>query len=84
MDRGFSRLWWVLSYWSMSNVEFSEEKAYNASLEKVTQKAAREVKGLNRIPIALGLAKDETGATVVLSGMGVLAFILGVIIFLTA
>lgn len=68
----------------MSNVEFSEEKAYNASLEKVTQKAAREVKGLSKIPIALGLAKDETGATIVLAGVGALALILGVIIFLTA
>ena len=68
----------------MSNVEFSEEKAYNASLERMTQKAQKEVKGLNRLPITLGLAKDETGATIVLSVVGVLAFVLGVIIFLTA
>ena len=68
----------------MANVEFSEEKAYNASLEKVTQKAEKEAKGLSRIPIALGLAKDETGATIILAGVGVVAFILGVVIFLTA
>ena len=36
------------------------------------------------LPIRLGLAKDETGATIVLIGVGVVAVILALVIFLLA
>ena len=64
----------------MSEVEFSEEKAYDASIQKVLADAPK--KSISNLPIKLGLAKDETGATMVLAGVGILAFVLAVIIFL--
>ena len=66
----------------MSDVEFSEEKAYDASIQKALSKAPK--KGISMLPIKLGLAKDETGATIVLVGIGALALILAVIIFVLA
>lgn len=63
----------------MSDVEFSEEKAYDASLQRAAENAPK--KGLGNLPIKFGLAKDETGATIVLAGIGILALVLGVIIF---
>ncbi len=66
----------------MSDVEFSEEKAYNASLERAIQSAPK--KGLGSLPIKLGLAKDETGANIVLGGVGILAIVIGIIVFVSA
>ncbi len=68
----------------MENVEFSEEKAYNATLDKAVERATSNEKSLSTLPIRLGLAKDETGATIILVGIGVLAFILAAIIFVVA
>ena len=66
----------------MSDVEFSEEKADDASLKRALETAPK--KGIGNLPVRLGLAKDETGATIVLIGVGVLAVILALIIFLLA
>lgn len=73
---------YVISHSVMSEVEFSEEKAYNASIQRAVEAAPK--KGLSNLPIKLGLAKDETGATIVLALAGVIAAILAVIIFLVA
>ncbi len=69
----------------MDEVEFSEEKEYDASLRKLTEIAAAEKKGfITTLPIILGLAKDDTGANMVLIGVGVTALLLTVAIFLYA
>ncbi len=62
----------------MPNVEFSEEREYSNALDA---QGRPPVKGLRALPIRLGLAKDETGADIVLSGVAILAVILGVIVF---
>lgn len=66
----------------MSDVEFSEEKATIASIGGVPEEKKRSV--LIAIPIKLGLAKDETGSTIVLAAAGVVAIALAVIILFTA
>ena len=63
----------------MAEVEFSEEKAYNASMKRALESAPK--RGIANLPIKLGLAKDETGATIVMVGVGILALVLAVIIF---
>ena len=63
----------------MTDVEFSEETAYNASLERTQKKAPK--KGLLNFVIKSGLAKDETGAIIILVVIGILAFVLSVVIF---
>ena len=43
----------------MDDVEFSEEKEYDASLRKLTEQASADKKSfLSTFPIILGLAKD--------------------------
>ncbi len=66
----------------MTDVEFSEEKAYKASYDEAAEKASASQRGLLKLPIRLGLAKDETGATIVLAAVGILAVVLAVVIFL--
>lgn len=69
----------------MSDVEFSEEKEYDASLRQLSQIAAEDKKGfISSLPIIFGLAKDETGANIVLISVGITAFLLAVGIFLYA
>ena len=63
----------------MSDVEFSEETAYTASLQRTQKKAPK--RGLLNLLIKIGLAKDETGAIIVLVVIGILAFVLSVVIF---
>ena len=63
----------------MSDVEFSEEAAYNASLQRTLKKTPK--KGLLNFVIKVGLAKDETGAIIILISIGILAFVLSVVIF---
>ena len=63
----------------MSNVEFSEEEAYKASLSKM--EANHPVGGLQTLPIRLGLAKDETGANIILIGISILVAILALSVF---
>ena len=62
----------------MPNVEFSEERAYSTALDTMGRPPA---KGLRALPIRLGLAKDETGADMILSGVAILATILAVAVF---
>ncbi|OHA20766.1 MAG: hypothetical protein A2849_02460 [Candidatus Taylorbacteria bacterium RIFCSPHIGHO2_01_FULL_51_15] len=57
----------------MSNVEFSEEEAYNAALHR--KAAAKPVRRLSTLPIRLGLAKDETGATIILIGVAIVVLV---------
>ncbi|MDO8619993.1 MAG: hypothetical protein Q7R64_01430 [bacterium] len=64
----------------MPDVEFSEEQAYSASLSKVG--ASASVGGLRALPIKLGLAKDETGADIILIAVAIIALILMVVLFL--
>lgn len=65
----------------MSNVEFSDEKAYTASLER---RGTPPKKGLGSLPIRLGLAKDETGAIIVLIVVAILVFAVAGFIFIRA
>ena len=64
----------------MADVEFSEETAYKASLKKAVEAVPK--KGLMTLPIKLGLAKDETGATIRLFAVWVGAAGHGGLIFL--
>lgn len=64
----------------MSNVEFSEEKAYEASLERHRTDGVRE-RGLIGLVIRLGIAKDRTGANIMLIALAVLAVLLAVALF---
>lgn len=66
----------------MSNVEFSEEKASIASIQQ--RPADAEKKGVSDLPVRLGLAKDETGSTIILAAVGVFALILAIVIFVVA
>lgn len=66
----------------MDKVEFSEERAYTASIQKALETAPK--KGLTQIPIKLGLAKDEMGSNIILCGVAVFALLLGTVIFLIA
>ena len=59
----------------MPDVEFSEERGYSSALNAMGKPPA---KGLRALPIKLGLAKDETGADIVLSAVAILAVILGI------
>lgn len=69
----------------MPNVEFSEEKAYNAELERSARARGTTPRGgLRYLPIRLGLAKDETGAMLVLVIVGAVALVLAVVVFLGA
>ena len=63
----------------MSNVEFSEEEAYKASLSKM--EANHPVRGLQTLPIRLGLAKDETGANIILIGISLIVALLALSVF---
>ncbi len=62
----------------MPNVEFSEERAYSNALD---MRGRPPAKGLRALVLRLGLAKDETGADIILSGVAILATILAVIVF---
>ncbi|MSU56406.1 MAG: hypothetical protein EXS51_03845 [Candidatus Taylorbacteria bacterium] len=66
----------------MDEVEFSEERAYTADIQKALEMAPK--KGFAQLPIKLGLAKDETGANIILIGVAVFTLLLGTIIFLLA
>jgi len=69
----------------MSDVEFSEEKEYDASLRQLSQMAAENKKSfISSLPTMFGLAKDEAGANVVLVCVGVTALVLAIGIFLYA
>lgn len=63
----------------MPDVEFSEERGYSSALNAMGKPPA---KGLRALPIRLGLAKDETGADMVLIGIAILAVVLGLAVFM--
>lgn len=65
----------------MPNVEFSEEEAYTASLRDAAKERGGRTRGLAHFIIRIGLAKDETGANIILVGVAVLAVLLAVVIF---
>jgi len=67
----------------MSDVEFSEEEAYLASLQRPSVRKPVS-KGLLAVPIRMGLVKSESGATAVLGGVALVVFALAVAIFLLA
>lgn len=64
----------------MSDVQFSEEEEYLASLRRPTAHKAGS-RGLLSVPVRLGLVKDEAGATALLAGVAVAAFVLAVVVF---
>lgn len=65
----------------MANVEFSEEEAYQASLRDAAKERGLGTRGLTYFVIRIGLAKDKTGAGIILIGVAVLAALLAVVIF---
>lgn len=65
----------------MADVEFSEEKEYTESFER---KGTTGLRGFARFVIRLGLAKDETGANMVLIGTALIVAVLAVVLVLTA
>jgi hypothetical protein len=67
----------------MSDVEFSEEEAFLASLRRPSARKPVS-KGLLVAPIRMGLVKSEAAAAAVLGGIALGTFALAVIIFLLA
>lgn len=67
----------------MSDVEFPEEQSFmNASAPKHSEQG-KNPPGFFGVIIRFGLAKDEKGALVILSAVGVLALALtGIVLFL--
>lgn len=69
----------------MSDVEFSEEVAYkNEVLKRAQAKGEISSSLLLNFPIRLGLAKDQTGANIILGIIGILATLAAVLVFLIA
>ena len=67
----------------MSDVEFNEEQEFNQSMEKLASRGRGKWSPLG-MAIRWGLAKDETGANIVLSVIALVVVVLAVIIFLRA
>lgn len=65
----------------MTDVEFSEEKEY---ADSVAREKTGALRGFARFVIRLGLAKDETGANIVLIGIALIVTVLAVVLVLTA
>ncbi|TSC57765.1 MAG: hypothetical protein Greene041679_252 [Parcubacteria group bacterium Greene0416_79] len=65
----------------MPNVEFNEEKEYTDSLAR---EGGARYSRFARLVIRLGLAKDETGANIVLVGLAVLVVVLAAALFFSA
>ncbi len=65
----------------MSDVEFSEEEAYKREITKRMGPAAESGSKLRELPIKLGLAKDATGANIVLAAVGILALLAAILVF---
>lgn len=70
----------------MSQVEFSEEEAYKAEINRRTMTMGSGAKPWNllEIPKKLGLATDETGSHLVLAIVAAVAVVAAVIIFILA
>ena len=70
----------------MPQVEFSEEEAYKAEIDRraVTMGSGAKPWSLLEIPKKLGLATDETGANVVLVIVAVVAAVAAPLIFIAA
>ena len=69
----------------INDVEFSEEEAYKAEMQKrAAPLEAKERSKLADIPIRLGLAKDETGANIVLVAVGIFAVLSALLVFFIA
>lgn len=68
----------------MADVEFSEEEAYKAEMLKRVGPTAKTVSKLTDLLIKLGLAKDSTGANIVLAAVGALALLATGLVFLVA
>jgi len=70
----------------MPQVEFSEEEAYKAEIDRraATMGSGAKPFSLREIPVRLGLATDENGSNTVLLIVAVIAGLAAVIIFLTA
>lgn len=70
----------------MSEVEFSEEEAYKAEIDKraVLNEKIASVSPLLNLPLKLGLAKDTAGATFILAGVAIIAALAALLIFLFA
>ncbi len=67
----------------MTDVEFPEEQAFMNNSRQAQGGQSARPRGLFGLVIRSGLAKDETGALIILAAAGVLAFILaGIILFL--
>ncbi len=67
----------------MNDVEFPEEQSFMDSSRQAKGGQPPRQSGLFGLVIRTGLAKDETGALVILSAAGILAFALaGIILFL--
>lgn len=67
----------------MQDVEFSEEKSFDASVNKL---ASREKEKWTpaRLAVRLGLAKDETGVNIILITVALVVVLLTVILFIAA
>lgn len=65
----------------MAEVEFSEEEAYQASLRDTAKERRGKMRGLTHFIIRMGLSKDETGASIILIGVTILAVLLAGVIF---
>jgi hypothetical protein len=70
----------------MPDVEFSEEEAYKAEINRraATMGAGAHPWSLSELTKKLGLARDQASANIVLGIMAVVAALAAIIIFLSA
>ncbi len=68
----------------MSDVEFPEEQEFIKSASWRRDTGTKRPNGLLGLVIRTGLAKDETGAMIILVACGVIALILAVLILFVA
>lgn len=64
----------------MPDVEFSEEESFNASVHKLASRGRGKWTPA-MLAVRLGLAKDETGANIILISIAFIALVLTVIFF---
>lgn len=67
----------------MQDVEFSEEKSFDASVNKLVLRE-KEKWTPARLAVRLGLAKDETGVNIILITVSLVVVLLTVILFIAA
>lgn len=69
----------------MSDVEFSDEETFKTEVQKhIATSGVGSPSKLSSLPVRLGLARDQTGANIILVVIGILAVLVAVLVFIFA